>query len=137
MVDGKHCPACGRDIGLWPVFLAGLPNRIWCPHCAARLAYRGIGGVVVALLVALAAASAGAHFASAAFADTGPNVRLAVFVGVLLGGWVLVELAAVWFLRGNRPLVLHGDWSRAGGRENAEPDVADGTMNFNCRLPDR
>ena len=124
MADGKHCPACGRDIGLWPVFSAGLPNRIWCPHCSARLTYRGIGGVFLAPVVVLAAASAGASFASAAFPGTGTIVRLAVFVGVLLGAWALVELALVWFLRRNRPLVLHGDSSRAGGSEDAEPGAS-------------
>jgi len=40
LVDGKRCPSCQRDIGVWPILTAGLPNRIWCPHCHARLSYR-------------------------------------------------------------------------------------------------
>jgi len=81
VADGKHCPACGRDIGLWPVFTAGLPNRIWCPHCSARLSYRGIAGVVVVLLVALAGTVAVGWYAAGAIPDvpcptSGNDVRL-------------------------------------------------------------
>lgn len=67
------------------------------------------------------AVAAGAIFASAAFPDIGTDARLAVFVGVMFGAWVLVELAAVWLLRGNHPLVLHGDSSRVGGSADDEP----------------
>ena len=47
MSDGKHCPACGKDIGLWAVLLAGLPSHIRCRHCQARLTY---GNSVLLLL---------------------------------------------------------------------------------------
>jgi hypothetical protein len=39
--DGKHCPACGVDIGIWPVATAVFPSRVRCPHCRSLLAYRG------------------------------------------------------------------------------------------------
>ena len=39
--DGKHCPVCGVDIGIWPVAIAMVPGRVRCPHCRAILAYRG------------------------------------------------------------------------------------------------
>ena len=109
MANGKQCPACGGDIGVWPVLSAGLPNRIRCPHCATRLTYREIGGVVLALLVVFAAVMAGAYFASVAVAEVGTLDWLAVFAGVLLGAWVLVELVAVWFLRNNRTLARSDD----------------------------
>ncbi|MBX9581454.1 MAG: hypothetical protein K2X87_14230 [Gemmataceae bacterium] len=63
MGDGQHCPACGRDIGVWPVFTAGLPNRVRCPHCSARLGYHDIGWVVVVLLLVLAGVLVGAYYA--------------------------------------------------------------------------
>ena len=50
MNDGKHCPACGKDIGLWAVLLAAWPSRVRCPHCRARLSY-GSCIVLVAILV--------------------------------------------------------------------------------------
>jgi len=43
MRDGKHCPECEKDIGVWPVLSAGLPSRVHCPHCHARLTYGNIG----------------------------------------------------------------------------------------------
>jgi len=49
--DGKHCPECRRDIGLWAVFSAILPTRVRCPHCKASLAYSNSSRLVVGLLV--------------------------------------------------------------------------------------
>jgi hypothetical protein len=105
MADGKHCPTCGKDIGIWPVFSAGLPNRIWCPHCSARLSYSGIAGVVFILLVVLAGAIVGAYFIAAAIPSLHPDTKPFAIAGILLGLWVLVELVVVCFLRNNRQLV--------------------------------
>jgi uncharacterized protein (DUF983 family) len=49
--DGKHCPVCGEDIGLWPVMSAMYPTRIWCPHCRSRLGYQGPKRLVAAMIV--------------------------------------------------------------------------------------
>ena len=51
MGDGKHCPGCEKDIGVWPVLMAGLPTWVRCPHCRARLSY-GNSGLVMAVLSA-------------------------------------------------------------------------------------
>ena len=59
--DGRHCPSCRKDIGIWPVFTAGLPDWIRCPHCRCRLRYENATGVVVLLFAALAARCPG-HF---------------------------------------------------------------------------
>ena len=56
-VEGKNCPNCGVDIGVWPVFSAGLPNRIWCPRCKSQLRYRKsllIAARMLPLLIAVA-----------------------------------------------------------------------------------
>ena len=104
MADGKHCPACGKDIGICPIFTAGFPNRIRCPHCSARLSYRGITGVVFALLVGMLAVIVGAYFLVAAIPDLQPTTQLFVLAGVMFGAWAVLELAVVHFLRGNREL---------------------------------
>src|SRR5438552_3882876 len=104
MVDGKHCPACDRDIGVWPIFAAGLPNRIRCPHCSARLGYRGIGVVILALVVVLAGTAGGALYAASVIPGLHPDTQPVAAAGLLLGSWVLVELAAALFLRNNRQL---------------------------------
>src|SRR5436190_24261113 len=61
MNDGERCPACGKDIGIWPVLMAGLPSWVRCPHCRARLSY-GNTGVIVTLLFALLLLLSGAAF---------------------------------------------------------------------------
>jgi hypothetical protein len=119
MANGKHCPACGRDIGVWPVFTAGLPNRIRCPHCSARLSYRGIVGVVFVLLVVLAGVVVGAYYAAAAIPGLHPDTQPVAVAGIILGTWAVVELAVVQFLRGNRELV----WRDSTAPESGSPDA--------------
>ncbi len=48
MANGKVCPACAKDIGVWAIFSAGGPSRIRCPHCRARLRYDGAMAVMAA-----------------------------------------------------------------------------------------
>ncbi len=105
MADGSHCPACARDIGVWPVFSAGLPNLIWCPHCAARLGYRRIGGVGIVLSLVTVVVIAAAYSAAASVPGLSFRVQMAVFAGLALAAWVPVELGVVWYLRRNRELV--------------------------------
>jgi membrane protein implicated in regulation of membrane protease activity len=121
VADGKHCPACGQDIGVWPVFTAGLPNRIWCPHCSARLSYRGITGVVLVLMVMLAAVAAGAYFVVATVPGLHPTTQPVAVAGVMLVAWVVVELAVVKFLRGHRELVCRDRTHPGTDSQDAEP----------------
>jgi hypothetical protein len=106
MGDGKHCPECGEDIGIWPVFSAGWPDRIWCPHCKARLRYRlGLGLMLGGLALALAAALGSLHAAR----DLVPDEPLALFSAfslIFFADWALVELSVVWFLRRHCELEL-------------------------------
>ena len=37
--DGKHCPACGKDIGFMSVAMAPLPHLVKCRHCKTKLRY--------------------------------------------------------------------------------------------------
>jgi hypothetical protein len=65
MTDGKHCPACGQDIGIWAVLFAGLPSRIRCPHCRARLSYGGDLVLVLGVVAVLALTAVGAYHLTA------------------------------------------------------------------------
>jgi hypothetical protein len=62
MSDGKHCPACDKDIGIWPVFSAGLPSRVRCPHCKSRLSYGDTGTLVACLAAVVLMVGAGSYF---------------------------------------------------------------------------
>ena len=101
MPDGKHCPACGVDIGVWPIYSAGLPNRIRCPRCKARVAYRETGPVLCAALLVLAAVTAGAWFVAESFEGYRRLIAFAVVMGV---GWQPIELVLAWYLRANKVL---------------------------------
>ncbi len=99
MGDGKHCPSCGKDIGVWPVFSAGFPSWIWCPHCKSRLRYRDAANIA-AVLVAIAllvVVSALIFF---------PSLTNRGRLVILLIPWVPVELVMTWFLRNRRELEL-------------------------------
>jgi hypothetical protein len=104
MHDGKHCPGCGQDIGIWPVFSAGLPNRIWCPHCKARLTYQGIGGVLVVLGGLLVALLGAGVYAVSVIPLQSRFQYLIVFMGVALAISVVIELMVTMYLRNKKVL---------------------------------
>jgi hypothetical protein len=51
MSDSRHCPVCGSNIGIWSVFKAPLPNRIFCPKCGQRLQHTPITGLVTVAVI--------------------------------------------------------------------------------------
>ena len=42
-MNGKHCPNCNRDIGVWAIIKIGWPTLLKCPHCKSKLSYEPIG----------------------------------------------------------------------------------------------
>jgi DNA-directed RNA polymerase subunit RPC12/RpoP len=103
MGDGKHCPACGKEIGVWPVFSAAMPSWIRCPHCKSRLRYRKTAGVFAIVLVGLLGLMIVTFIRVSAL--TTPR-RGQIGASVALASCVLAELATVWFLRNRRELEL-------------------------------
>ena len=99
MSDGKHCPACGKDIGIWPVLTAGLPNWLRCPHCKARLSYGNSGAVVICLFVLLLVLSAAVFYViRQRYAANGVQFHL-LLAGLVLAAWLPVEFGATLYLR--------------------------------------
>jgi hypothetical protein len=99
MNDGKHCPACSQDIGLWSVLTAGSPSRVRCPHCKHRLVYANSGALVASLLVLLLALGAVAfYFVRQVYSANRLPFHLWL-AGVVLAAWLPVELAAAVYLR--------------------------------------
>lgn len=118
MQDGKHCPMCKADIGIWPIFSAGFPTRIRCPKCFANVGYQRIWGEVIVIVLLMTAAFVGALFTAGMF---GSSYQFAVFVIVLLGIWVPVEFLIALYLRANKKLAY-----RSGGYPpNREDTVKD------------
>jgi hypothetical protein len=41
MQDGRHCPECGKDVGIWAIKFAWFSNgRVRCRHCRRDLRYQ-------------------------------------------------------------------------------------------------
>ncbi len=108
MADGKHCPGCGKDIGVWPIFSAGLPNRIWCPHCHSRLRYPKTAGVNLLVLLVLTSVLVGTAFAAYPLLTDQSDFYILVFEGILFGMCVPIELVTTWFLRNYKELECMG-----------------------------
>ena len=99
MKDGKHCPDCAKDIGVWPVLAAGLPSRIRCPHCKARLTYGGSGTLVACLFAILLTLAVGSFFVVSRQYSARHWQFHAVFIVVALAVMLPVDLAATFYLR--------------------------------------
>ena len=115
MPDGKHCPACGNDVGYWAVAL-GL-FRIRCPHCGAKLHHRldgrmnaitncvavtaGFGSMLPGFLVARAVFEVGSG-------SVATVAGIAVWVGLAFGVGLLFQMAAAPVLRRTQLLMAEG-----------------------------
>jgi DNA-directed RNA polymerase subunit RPC12/RpoP len=103
MANGKVCPACGKDIGVWAIFAAGGPSRIRCPHCRARLRYDGAVRIVVLPFAIVAVAALVGHEAAVDLGMVRPGLLIA-FLALLT--WVPIELLLAIYLRDHRTLRL-------------------------------
>jgi thiol-disulfide isomerase/thioredoxin len=105
MTDGKHCPACGKDIGYRSIVIATLPTQIRCPHCASRLAHDRVALVLLIEVLVILALVASSWWVLRALVGFTAPLALAFCVGALLLVWgLLCELVAAWFLRTRRTL---------------------------------
>jgi hypothetical protein len=104
MTDGKHCPACGKDIGLSTIMVAPLPNLIRCPHCRTRLVYRDTARVLVLLLLLATALGVGAFVAVERLPLPNLWTRLAVIIAGMFLLWLPIELWAAIYLRRTKRL---------------------------------
>jgi hypothetical protein len=105
MVDGKHCPKCQSDIGYWAVFSAGLPNRIWCPHCQSRLEYRNTMGLTILVVLLAIGLSAFAVFQVLSLPPGDVVDRILILCAIIFGVWIPIELLLTRYLRHHRQLV--------------------------------
>jgi hypothetical protein len=103
MADGKTCPKCAKDIGIWAVFSAGMPSRIICPHCRSRLVYDGAIAIFAIPFVVICICAVIAHEAIADLGVPRPGVYVAL---LFVMTWIPVELLLVLYLRENRTIRL-------------------------------
>lgn len=124
MGDGKHCPNCGRDIGVRSIVLATLPTQIRCPHCGARLAYHNTLPVVVVQAALIVGLTAGCYYLTRAVLSSQGLWRSGGLTAALIAAWglfwaLVVESGAAFFLRRNRTLHLLESAGGLSGRRFA------------------
>ena len=104
MPDGKHCPACGKDIGLWPIVSAGLPNRIRCPHCRARLCFADSTPVTVVVLIIGVVLVGGIYLGIHLLTNWSETEKFFWWVLITLPLWTAVEFVVARHLRNAKVL---------------------------------
>lgn len=97
--DGRHCPKCTEDIGIWAIVRAGLPNRIRCPHCQVRVRYQGIRGLILALIVWTIVLGYLSNITADLLFPENVRLQVAAFGVLWFTAWVPIELATAHFLR--------------------------------------
>lgn len=98
MNSGEVCPSCGAHVPFQAVYFAGLPTRIRCDSCSARLRYAGTGGLQVVELLAIACvAGVGLSLGVVASNSLLPVATIALAVCIL--GWAVVEGVMTLHLR--------------------------------------
>jgi hypothetical protein len=112
MTDGRHCPACGKDIGLWPVVAAPLPNLVRCPHCRTRLKYRDTLWLFVVVIFVALILAVGAFAVAQLLIGEPILLTAATAVVILVVAWVPIEVFVAAYLRRSKVLTRTGDGRR-------------------------
>jgi uncharacterized protein (DUF983 family) len=114
VANGKDCPHCGKDIGVWAIFAAGSPSRIRCPSCHARLKYDGAIALMAIPYIIVLLCAVIVHEAAVDAGIPRPGAYVAVLVIVT---WIPIELLLTLFLRDRRTLHL----VEPGKKKHGEP----------------
>jgi hypothetical protein len=97
--DGKHCPICLIDIGVFAVVKAPLPDRVRCPHCHARLTYLGGKRLVAVACCVLFGFLIGLFFVLDVLGVTSPAKKLIAMLSALVLLGLLSEFLGTHYLR--------------------------------------
>ncbi len=113
--QGKKCPGCNDDIGLWAIVKAPLPNKIKCPHCKTKIEYENTGWwlVVVSTIIYISVICIVAYQVEFAFTTkryilstlSALQLGLIIFVICMTLG-LLVEFVIASYLRSNKKLII-------------------------------
>jgi hypothetical protein len=123
MADGKHCPACGRDIGYRSVILATSPMHVRCPNCGASLAYAGSWRVIfVCLIVSCIPVALTFYVGRLLTPAVGAIGRGCWLAGSFIFWGIVLELGATRFLRERRVLHLREPTTGGDSQPTAPPE---------------
>lgn len=106
-MNSTHCPKCNEDIGVWPIYMAGLPNRLKCPHCKTDLEYQPSGWkmLLISLALAIPLFAAVIYFVRRNLLMELP-VQLLISLSAMMVIWAPFEMFFAYKLRKEHQLVL-------------------------------
>ncbi len=113
--QGRKCPGCGEDIGLWAIVKAPLPNKIKCPHCKIRIEYENAGWwlVLVSTIVYISIICIVAYQVEIALTTkryifntlSTLHMALIIFLICMVLG-LIIEFIIATYLRNNKNLII-------------------------------
>jgi hypothetical protein len=124
MADGKHCPACGRDIGYRSVIFATSPMHVVCPNCGARLAYAKSWRVILVCLIVSCIPVAATFYVGRLLTPAVGKVGRGYWLGGSFVFWgIVLELAATRFLRERKALYVRESVANGHSQPTAAPET--------------
>ena len=105
--DGTVCPSCAKDIGVWSIMRAPLPNiGFRCPHCKVALKYMPVQWGFIGVLILLFAPVM-VVLAATTFYFLGVTILATVVYFVVIPAlWVPFELLVARRHRARSQLIL-------------------------------
>ena len=109
-MNTTHCPNCQKDIGVWSIYKAGLPNMLKCPHCKSKLKYQPSGWkmVIISSIIVIPIFLIVIYLVREHVALS-KSLQFLVSLGVMLVAWTPFEIYFAWKLRKDHELVLKID----------------------------
>ena len=105
--NGTVCPSCAKDIGVWSIMRAPLPNvGIRCPHCKVALKYKPVQWGFIGLLILLCAPVLVVVGAMTLHLLGTTTLAAVVYLVVVTALWVPFELLMARRLRARSQLYL-------------------------------
>ncbi len=105
--QGKKCPNCDRDIGLWAIIKAPVPSMMRCPHCKSPIQYDEAGWGLIFILLVICLPIFSIVFSGMPSLYTMGTIKMSVVVVLIsLLIWLPFELILALYLRKNQKIVL-------------------------------
>ena len=112
-ISGRHCPACGNELGWAPGLKSLWPVILTCPYCDRDLAYLDTRNVVIVIFLAAAALCYASYSLAASFVPLYLSLfRIALTVVFMMLFWLVIGLLAGKYLRSHKLLALRDDGSK-------------------------
>jgi hypothetical protein len=107
-MNSTDCPNCRKDIGVWAIYKAPLPNvMLRCPHCKSKLRFQPAGWwmVIISCIVAFPIFFVAAHLCMSYIGKD--NIAwLFAYIIIALLVWFPVEWFIAKRLRKRHKLVI-------------------------------